>query len=294
MSQPGYFPQTAVIGANGFLGSHFLRALRKFYPDCSGTTREDMDLSAPDIGPLRLRESGDRDAIIAAAITGVAHCEQDSAGTRACNVAGTLELARQLTAVGVVPIFFSSDYVFDGARGGYADDAVTYPINEYGRQKAEVERRLWKICDGDVLIIRLSKVFGLDKGDGTLLDEMASRLSQGLLVRAACDQIFCPVLVDDVVKMVMALQQARATGIINVCSPEAWRRLDLALAMADVLDVDGALVQEISLDDLGEPFRRPKRTNLICQRLRETADIEFVPTARCIEQVARNYRRKIA
>ena len=74
---------------------------------------------------------------------------------------GTLELARQLAGEGVVPVFFSTDQVFDGRDGRYVDEAPANPLNEYGAQKAEVERRLPEVCGGRCLVVRLGKVFGL-------------------------------------------------------------------------------------------------------------------------------------
>src|SRR5262249_54891367 len=152
------------------------------------------------------RESGHHYAVITAAVTGLARCEQDREYTRARNVTGTLDLARQLAEEGVTPVFFSTDNVFDGRGGPYPDEAPTSPPNEYGAQKAEVERRLPEVCRGRCLILRLGKVFGLVRGDRTLLDEMADRLTKGQEVAAARDMVFCPVLVGDVVRAVLALE----------------------------------------------------------------------------------------
>ena len=148
------------------------------------------------------------------------------------NVDGTLELARQLAGEGVVPVFFSTDLVFDGQDGRYIDDAPTRPLNEYGAQKAEVEQRLPEVCGGRCLVIRLGKVFGLARGDGTLLDEMAGRLTKGQEVAAARDQVFSPVLVGDVVRAVLSLQAVGVTGVVNLQRPEVWSRFDLGRAVA--------------------------------------------------------------
>jgi dTDP-4-dehydrorhamnose reductase len=288
-------PRTSVIGAGGYLGRHLLAAYRAVDPDALGVDvvgpwTHLLDLAAPDIGPLKLRDSGYKYAIIAAAVTGLARCEQDRDFTRARNVTGTLELARQLTDEGVTPIFFSTDNVFDGREGGYSDEAPTSPVNEYGSQKAEVERRLPEVTRGRCLIPRLGKVFGLVRGDRTLLDEMADRLTRGQEVAAARDQIFCPVLVDDVVRAVLGLQTVGATGLFNVCAPEVWSRFDLALGLARALGADPSLVKGISLDDLTESFRRTKRGDLRCRRLRATFDLEFQPMASCIAAIAKQYQ----
>lgn len=286
-------PKTAVIGAGGYLGRHLIAAYRAVYPDAVGADVigpwERLDLAGPDVRSLRLRESGHEYAVIAAAVTGLARCEQDRAFTRARNVDGTLELARQLTTEGITPIFFSTDNVFDGGEGGYADDAPPRPLNEYGAQKAEVEKRLPEVCAGRCLILRLGKVYGLVRGDRTLLDEMADRLTRGQEVAAARDMIFCPVLVGDVVQAALALQRAGATGLFNVCAPEVWSRLELARAVARALGAGVSLVKDISLDDLHEPYGRPRRANLVCRRLRATVDVPFQPLATSIAAIARQY-----
>jgi dTDP-4-dehydrorhamnose reductase len=289
-------PRTAVIGGRGYLGRHLLRAYQAVDPDVRWTdvaAREGahpLDLAAPDVRPLWLRESGCEYAVIAAAVTGLARCEQERAYTRARNVEGTLELARQLAGEGVVPVYFSTDQVFDGRDGRYADEAPANPLNEYGAQKAEVERRLPEVCGGRCLVVRLGKVFGLARGDRTLLDEMAGRLTSGQEVAAALDQVFCPVLVGDVVRAVLALQAAGVTGVVNVCGPEAWSRFDLARAVARALGAPPSLVRGISLDDLKEPFRRPKRTDLQCRRLEAAVGVEFQSMAACIGAVAEQYK----
>jgi dTDP-4-dehydrorhamnose reductase len=289
-------PRTAVIGGRGYLGRHLLRAYQAVDPDVRWTdvaAREGahpLDLGAPDVRPLRLRESGCEYAVIAAAVTGLARCEQERAYTRARNVEGTLELARQLAGEGVVPVYFSTDQVFDGRDGRYVDEAPANPLNEYGAQKAEVERRLPEVCGGRSLVVRLGKVFGLARGDRTLLDEMAGRLMHGQEVAAAHDQVLSPVLVDDVVRAVLALQAAGVTGVVHVCAPEVWSRFDLARAMARALGAPPSLVRGISLDDLNESFRRAKRTDLRCRRLNESINLEFRPMDACIGSVAEQYR----
>jgi dTDP-4-dehydrorhamnose reductase len=288
-------PRTAVIGAGGYIGRHLLAACRTADPnalgvDVVGDWPHLLDLAAPDIRPLRLRESGYQYAIIAAAVPGLARCEQDREYTRARNVTGTLELARQLADQGVIPVFFSSDNAFDGREGGYSDNAPTNPPNEYGRQKAEVERRMPEVTGGRYLIARLGKVFGLVRGDRTLLDEMAGRLSQGQEVAAARDQILTPVWVGDVTQAVLGLAEVGATGLFNVCSAEVWSRFDLAQAVARAFGCDTALVKGISLDDLKEPFGRPKRGNLVCRRLQATLAVEFRAIANCIAAIAEQYQ----
>lgn len=292
-------PKTAVIGASGFIGSAFLSVYQQRYPDIIGTTRKPggisdilFDLVVPEIEPLKLAETGHKEALILAAITKIDRCETDNALTRKVNVDGTLELIRQLVTKGIKPVFFSSDYVFDGMDGNYADDAPTNPITEYGRQKAVVESKIGEIAGGNYLVVRLGKVFSLEKGDNSLFDEMARILASGGIVKAAFDQLFSPILISDVIKAVIYLQANKVTGIVNVCSPETWARYNMAIKLAKDMGIDTHRVHSLSLDELGFKSKRPQNTGMVPKRLLTEGKITFTPISQCIKQVADNWMGK--
>lgn len=294
--------KTIVFGAGGFVGRHLLAAYRRSDPSAVGTARTSaaglavFDFADPSLSRLDGAEQGAEYAVIAAAMTNIGRCEQDPQGAYVTNVVGPLALAEQLHARRITPIVFSSDYVFDGITGSYGDGAALRPCNVYGRTKAELEHRLPEVCGDDYLVIRLSKVFGLRRGDKTLFDEMAARFAQGLPVRAAIDQVFCPAWIDDVVHAVLELQRIGARGTYNVCSSEASSRRDLAVRLAAAMHVSVDLVEPISLDDLGESFVRPKRTSMVCNKLWNILPAGFRSLESCLQDIASQYlvRKEVA
>src|SRR5437870_3526270 len=170
-------PKTAIIGATGFIGKALLSVHRQIHPDCIGTSlnqvKEDLkhfDLLCCDISPLQLAKSKHEDAIITAGIAKIHVCQKEKEYTQRITQ-GTLMLVQQLIDHGIKPIYISSDYVFDGTKGHYRDEAPVSPINEYGKQKAEIEQGIQEISKGHCIIARFSKVFTLEKNDGTILDE---------------------------------------------------------------------------------------------------------------------------
>ena len=287
----------AVIGADGFIGQHLFSACSETCPGSVGTSRREaagtlrhLDLLEPDISGLELAETGHEAAVIAAAMTKVDQCEEERELARRVNVEGTVSVALQLQEAGIVPVFLSSDHVFDGkADGGYTEAYPTSPLTEYGREKVEVERQLLD-GGGPCLIVRLSKVFGLSKDDGTLLEEMARGIARGREIAAAHDQIFCPTLVEDVVRALMRVLEEGLRGIVHVCSPEVWSRYDLAVAVADALGAKRTLVRKISLADLPSGPERPRKTDMRCDRLNSEAHVDFTPMAACIDRVKEDYR----
>ncbi|MCX5711781.1 MAG: NAD-dependent epimerase/dehydratase family protein [Candidatus Omnitrophica bacterium] len=294
-------PKTAVIGATGFLGKAFLSAYRNIYSDCLGTARSAVDenrnilffdLLEPDLKSLHLSSSGYKEALVLAGVTKIDTCEREKERTRKVNVDGTLELIRQLAEEGIKPIFFSSDYVFDGKDGYYTDGSVTNPITEYGKQKAEIESQIASITKGNFLVVRLGKIFSLNKEDNSLLDEMAHILSSGGTINAAFDQIFCPTLITDVIEAVKWLQVKSTTGIVNVCSPEIWSRYDLAVSLAKAMALDVDKVIKVSLDNIFVNPKLPKNTAMLSSVALKT-NIDFTPMSLCVERVAGNWALQV-
>lgn len=280
-------PKTVIIGAGGYIGTHFLNAYRQIYSDLIGTARVELDLLNPDVRRLKLTENSCKEALILAAIPDVDRCELEQALSWKVNVTGTIELIRQLTDEGIRPVFISSDYVFGGNAGGYKDNAPLCPNTEYGRQKAEVELRIGEITHGNHLILRLSKVYSHMKGDGSLIDAMASNFAQGRVVRAACDQVFCPAYIDDVIEVTAFLQSSGITGAVNLCPSKGVSRFEIARALAEKMGIGDALIEKISLDDLGLCVKRPKNTSMSNDKLMGLMSYAFTDLDESLEIVGR-------
>lgn len=95
---------------------------------------------------------------------------------------------------------------------------------------------------------------------------------------------------DDNIKALTLLQEKDISGVMHMSSPEKWSRYDLARTMAELLDVDQQLVEKISLDDLNEPFQRPKNTSLSVDHLLKTIDIEYTDIKSCMQRVAQRWK----
>ncbi len=279
--------KTLIIGKNSYIGSNLYTSYKKLCSDIIGTTRNDIsdpyyfDLLSPDISHFNLENY--KWAIICASIPNVAKCENEKELSFSLNVTGTINLIKQLHEKGVKIIFLSSDYVFDGEKGNYKENDTVSPISNYGVHKAIVEKEIPNICGTNFLILRLSKIFSLQP-DSTLLFEMINKWEKHQIVSAAYDQIFSPLLIDDLFSIIYLLQEKNASGIFHVCSNAAWSRYDIAILLANKLKTNLNLLKKISLDELNETFKRPKNTSMNNSKLTKLLNYKTKSIQTLIEQ----------
>jgi dTDP-4-dehydrorhamnose reductase len=285
--------KTFIFGCNGFVGKALLCALRALYPDTYGSSSKNtgehyyVNFQEPDISHLNLAEQGYTSAVICSAITSVEKCENDPDLSSRINVYGTLEIIRQLISQGIKPVFLSSDYVFDGLTGNYTDTSAVNPVNLYGKQKAAVESKIPSLCGDNYLILRLSKLYAWDYD--SFLQPMINNLLIGKPINAAYDQIFSPTLIDDVIRVLFLLLQDNCSGIFNVCASDAISRYDIAMYIARACNVSTDLIQKISIDSIGESFKRPHNTSMICDKLESIFNFHFESFASAIQSTV-NHR----
>ena len=136
-------PHVLLTGAGGQLGA----ALREEFPAADARTRAELDVTEP----IALGYAPGL-VLHAAAWTDVDGAEADEAAALRVNVEGT----RNVAALGAPVVYYSSDYVFDGAkRVPYVESDDPAPLGAYGRSKLLGER---EVREG--WIVRSSWLFG--------------------------------------------------------------------------------------------------------------------------------------
>jgi len=288
--------KTAVVGASGYIGRHLIKKYRSQYPDCVGTSflsknknLTSFDIRNPNIDLLNLEKNGHKAVVITSAKSKISYCEKEFSKAHEVNVAGTIQLIKNLSKTSLKIIFLSSDYVFDGVQGIYGDEDEPNPNTLYGKHKKIIEDEIKKITD-NFLVLRLSKIYGLTKGDKTILDEAANLLKQGKSVLAADNQFFCPTLIDDLINTIIKIQAKDLKGYMNLCAPETWSRFEMIALLARSINKDVDLVKKIKLYDITEMKGRPLNTSMICERLNQEIETKFVPLKDSIIKIANNYK----
>jgi dTDP-4-dehydrorhamnose reductase len=265
-----------VVGGSGFVGRALLATLG---PERGvGTSHRNpwpggiaFDATQERLRDLLARLPGSfTHAVFLHGIIDVERCAADPAGTARVNVDGLRRMIDDALAAGLVPVFSSSDYVFDGARGGYRETDTPAPNTEYGRQKLAVEQYLASIAE-PWLTVRLSKVVGTARGTHSVLGPWIDALRAGTPQRVAVDQRFSPADVRDVADCWVGLMDAGATGLFHLAGPQAFSRMALLQMLRHhLLSVDPNLTAELEpcrLHDLSFREPRPLDTSLLIDKL---------------------------
>lgn len=177
------------IGTKGQVGWELLRTCAPL-GEVIGVDYPVADL-ANTSGLRRLIREVKPDIIInAAAYTNVDKAESETALARAINATGPAVLAEEAKKSRAVLVHYSTDYVFDGAKGSpYLETDQTNPLNVYGQTKLEGEQAITAL--GCVhLILRTSWVYSMRQGG--FVTKVLEWSRQQAVMRVVDDQISSP------------------------------------------------------------------------------------------------------
>jgi len=285
-----------VIGASGLIGQRFLRRLgpdraigtyhRRAFPGGAA-----FDLAADDLGDMIAR-TGRRftHGLILGGIVNIDDCARNVSESRAVNVHGVVRAIEGLLRHDIVPIFASSDAVYDGSRGDWRESDAAEPILTYGRQKLEIERHLSRRGQPFVAL-RIAKVLDPDLAQGGVLGPWIRSLAEGDAIACATDQRFCPLGIDDVVTAIRQLAEKGTSGIFNLGGGEAVSRielLDMLAAAAARHRTIKPLIKRCSLRDFRFLEARPLDLTLSIEKLRAATGYRPESLAALCERAARN------
>ena len=271
-----------VVGASGLMGGHLTRVFGATRA-VTGTAHEQ---SADDLVPLDMRDRAAARTLVEelrpagvicpAAVSNVERCELEPAATRTVNVDGTLGLAAAAHAVGATFVFFSSEYVFDGTDGPYDEAREISPINEYGRQKVEVEQALPDLTGGNYIVARVSCVYGHERRRKNFVFQLWSALTDGREFRTPGDQIGTPTAAANAAEVVRDLLDGSERGTFHVAGAERMLRSDLARVAAEELGLDPHLIRPVPTDELGLAAPRPRGAGLLIERASAAAPTPLI------------------
>jgi len=269
--------RVAVTGANGLLGRDAV-ALLEVQHDVLALGRGPSRLSAgrhawaeADLGDGRSVEAAvvrfRAEAVLhAGAMTDVDACERDPESAWRVNVGGTEQVARACRTLSARLVAISTDYVFDGEAGPYAEEAVPNPRGVYARTKRVAEEAALVLVP-DCAVARSAVIFSGHPGArSTFASHVVEQLSRGLPVRAFSDQFVSPTWARNGAEMVCELLlDTRYRGVLHTSGATVLDRVDFARRVAGRFGLEGEIVP-VCTADFALPAPRPLRAGLKVDR----------------------------
>ena len=292
-------PRILVTGANGLVGQAVVRAAGRW---------PGADVLATGRGPAAATASGGYarldvldgqavertmqdfapDAVVHCAGTAqVEACQEQREACWALNVDAVETLAAACHRHGARLVLPSTDFVFDGQAGPYAEADRPSPINAYGRSKLAAENALRISRLTDWAVARTTMVFGVPEGDarGDFVRWLVGALRAGERVRVPSDQWRTPTFDDDLADGLLRIVRFRRTGLFHIAGREWISVLDFARQVAAAFDLDGSLIEPTTTAELHPGAPRPLRGGLLILRAESELGFHPRPLPRALVQI---------
>jgi dTDP-4-dehydrorhamnose reductase len=251
-----------ITGAGGLIGSHLLAGAPLHAPSwhAVGLTRPQLDLS--DFAAVRQRFDQDRPRLIVhcAALSRSTACETDPALARRLNIEVTACLAELAEEIPLV--LLSTDLVFDGQRGNYAEPDPIHPLGVYADTKAAAEGIV--LANPRHLVVRTSLNGGISPtGDRGFNEEMRRAWREGKALRLFTDEFRCPIAAKITARAIWELVARDQRGLFHVAGSERLSRWQIGQLIARRCPELQPRLEPASIRDYqGAP--RPPDTSLDC------------------------------
>lgn len=256
-------------GATGQVARELLRQAPAHAVQLKALSRAEADLADPEAAARHVRAEKPDLVILAAAYTAVDQAESEPGLAHEINGEAPAAIARACAEVGAALVHFSTDYVFDGRKGGpYREDDPTGPLSVYGASKLSGERMALAACPRTT-ILRTSWV--VSAHGKNFVKTMLRLAREGQPLRVVDDQFGRPTAAADLAGFVLG-EAARlaaapagdpAFGIFHFANAgeTTWRgfaqgALDLALGAG------APQIAPIATADRPSPAQRPLRGTL--------------------------------
>ena len=275
-------PTFLVTGGTGQLGFELKRTLASL-GEVSAPARSALDLADLDCVSTFVRGLRPDVIVNAAAYTAVDAAESDADIALRVNAHAPGVLAREARAMGALFVHFSTDYVFDGAKGAaHVETDATSPLNVYGRSKREGELAVLDACEY-ALVLRTSWLYGL-RGKNFLLT--IRRLADaGGPLRIVDDQTgnptWCRCIAEGAGQILAGTPHQREErirgnpGLYHLACSGAATWYELAREIVAQGGASSVPVEPISTADYPTPAPRPGWTELDCTKMAVTFGVRL-------------------
>jgi len=282
-----------LLGGSGFLGSAMRRAMGMEVavwtyhenPASDGRSRS-FDASSTPVKDLIAGLRGKPDAaIVLFGRTSIDFCARHPLESAKVNVQGAVRVVDELRELGIMPVFVSSDAVFDGSRSWSREDDPVRPILTYGKQKLEVEQHIAALPP-PWLVVRLPKLVSENGDPRCMLTQWMKQLQAQEEILCATDQFFTPAAAADVAGAIRALIRNGAQGLFHLGGAQRLSRRDLLSLLVEEYGRHKSVrtrIVDCLLKDLNFAEERPRDTSMRSDKARKEFQYEQKPLSTVVQ-----------
>src|SRR5208337_1236417 len=244
-----------VVGADGLLGSSLASSLKLHKEPFVGSTRRKdtcsqtriyLDLAAP--WDNTWSTPGDVSVVyMCAAVASQEKCRLDPEGSARINIENTVNIAKKCEENDIFFVFPSTNLVFDGSVPFRKPDEIRSPVTEYGRQKAEAEKKLLAL-GRNVAIIRFTKIISPGM---QLINTWCADLRSSRIISPFSNYVMSPVPDTLACEIMYHIGQKRIHGIHHVSGPVDITYADAAYHIAKRLHAEKTHIRPSRIEDAG-------------------------------------------
>lgn len=248
-----------ITGGSGLIGRYLADQAQGQWPRCRILRMGRPAIELTDFDLITRLFSEDRPSAVlhCAAMSRSPACQANPPRAWLQNV----EVTRHLVGLcrDVPFVFFSTDLVFRGDRGGLDEKSEPDPVSVYGKTKLAAEEVVR--CLDWHLIVRTSLNYGhSSSADRAFNEEMVQAWRSGRTLRLFTDEYRTPIAASETARAVLDLLTIGASGTLHVAGRERLSRWELGGLIAGLHPSLEARIEATSLRDYQGPPRAPDVT----------------------------------
>ena len=168
----------------------------------------------------------------------------------------------------------STDYIFDGKHGPYAEEDAPNPLSYYGLTKSQSEEILTKSTI-DYTILRTILMYGIvaEMSRSNIVLWVKESLEKGNPITIVDDKYRMPTYVEDLALACKLSIDKKATGVVHISSNQLLSIYEIAQEIATAFDLDKSLIQPISTTTLNQTAGRPVKTGFDLTKTNRELDL---------------------
>ncbi len=234
-----------------------------------------LDLRSPDSLKAAIDFYDPKYVVHTAGLTSVEECEKTPEIAHFSNVVVAGNVASACRGRGIPLAHISTDHLFSGSYAFASEEMPVMPLNIYARTKAEAESLVAEIYP-EALIIRTNFYGWGPSYRESFSDFILHSLRSGISITLFDDIFYTPIIIEQLVKTTEELLARNASGVFHVVGSDRLTKYDFGMCVAEVFDLNSALIQRGSVADMRNLVPRPRDMSLsnrkVCTLLKSETD----------------------